>query len=36
MFHFTGIGTVVNCLLIIAGSLAGMLFGKRFPERVSD
>ena len=36
MFHFTGIGTVVNCLLIIGGSLAGMLFGKRFPERVNE
>ena len=36
MFHFTGIGTVVNCLLIIGGSLAGMLFGKKFPKRVSD
>ncbi|MBR2783827.1 MAG: DUF554 domain-containing protein [Firmicutes bacterium] len=36
MGHFTGIGTVVNCLLIIAGSVAGMLFGKRFPKRVNE
>ncbi|MBR5429162.1 MAG: DUF554 domain-containing protein, partial [Firmicutes bacterium] len=36
MFHFTGLGTVVNCLLIVAGSLAGMLFGRRFPDRVHE
>ena len=36
MFHFTGIGTVVNCLLIVAGSLVGMVFGKRFPERINE
>ena len=36
MFHFPGIGTVVNCLLIIIGSLIGLAFGKSFPERVQE
>lgn len=36
MLHFPGIGTVVNILLIIAGSLLGMLFGKRLPARIHD
>lgn len=34
--YFIGIGTVVNALLIIIGSLLGLLFGKRFPERINE
>lgn len=32
--YFTGIGTVVNMLLIIAGSLIGIIFGKHFSENI--
>jgi len=34
--HFVGIGTLVNMALVVAGSLAGMLFGKYLPDRVRD
>lgn len=33
-FYFTGIGTVVNIVAIIVGAVAGLFFGKRFPEKV--
>lgn len=36
VFHFPGMGTLVNMLLIIGGSLIGMFFGKRFPQRVRE
>jgi uncharacterized protein len=34
--YFTGIGTVVNMLLIIVGALIGVFFGKRFPKRIQE
>lgn len=36
IIHFPGIGTLGNMLLIVAGSLLGMFFGKRFPERIQE
>lgn len=34
--YFTGIGTVANMLLIIAGALIGVFFGKRFPTKIQE
>lgn len=33
--YFTGIGTVVNVILVLVGALLGLALGRHFPQRIS-
>lgn len=36
LFNFTGLGTVVNVILIIAGGVVGIVFKKLLPSRLAE